>query len=328
MRQLFPSHRQQLLTQQLRREERLGLIGDHALGVVVRTGGNRASSSPTSASTPSPCAPRAARTRRSRRAPRTPAPSARRSVSRDGDVDLVDREHDRRRTPRASRAATNRSPRTDRRVRLDEEAHHVDLARGSRARGRSRARPAASAACGCPGVSRNTIWVEAVVRTPRTWVRVVCGRSETIDTLRPTIWFNSVDFPTFGRPTSETNPRPEARRRRRNRVSGPVIRRDRRSRALPRPPGLRARVMITDTMRRPWTRSAQNSSPSTSRHSPSIGTCPSVLNTSPPTVSHSSWGRSASSSSFTSSIGVRPGTRNAPSAEPLDVRARARRTRR
>ena len=74
----------------------------------------------------------------------------------------------------------------------------------------------------------------------------------------------------------------------------------------------RARVMITETMRRPCTRSAQNSRPSTCRHSPSTGTWPSVLNTSPPTVSHSSWGRSTSSSSLTSSIGVRPGTRSAP----------------
>ena len=55
-------------------------------------------------------------------------------------------------------------------------------------------------------MSRNTICVVVVVRTPRICVRVVCGRSETIDTLRPTSWFTSVDFPTFGRPTSETNP--------------------------------------------------------------------------------------------------------------------------
>ena len=49
--------------------------------------------------------------------------------------------------------------------------------------------------------------------------------------------------------------------------------------------------MSTETMRRPWMRSAQNSSPSTRRHSPSTGTCPSALNTSPPTVSHSSCGQ-------------------------------------
>jgi len=57
-----------------------------------------------------------------------------------------------------------------------------------------------------PGVSRNTICVASSVRTPRTCVRVVCGRSETIDTLRPTSWFKSVDLPTLGRPTIETNP--------------------------------------------------------------------------------------------------------------------------
>src|SRR5690242_15795139 len=57
-----------------------------------------------------------------------------------------------------------------------------------------------------PGVSRNTICVSSVVRTPRTCVRVVCGLSETIDTFCPRIWLRSVDLPTFGRPTIATNP--------------------------------------------------------------------------------------------------------------------------
>src|SRR3954470_22707257 len=57
-----------------------------------------------------------------------------------------------------------------------------------------------------PGVSTNTIWLAAVVRTPRIWFRVVCGRSETIETLRPTSRLTSVDFPTLGRPTTETKP--------------------------------------------------------------------------------------------------------------------------
>src|SRR5262245_26951893 len=57
-----------------------------------------------------------------------------------------------------------------------------------------------------PGVSSRTICDASVVRTPRTWVRVVCGRSETIDTLRPTSWLTSVDLPTLGRPTIATNP--------------------------------------------------------------------------------------------------------------------------
>ena len=35
---------------------------------------------------------------------------------------------------------------------------------------------------------------------------MVCGRSETIATLVPTIRLTSVDFPTFGRPTSVTKP--------------------------------------------------------------------------------------------------------------------------
>src|SRR5215207_70257 len=36
--------------------------------------------------------------------------------------------------------------------------------------------------------------------------RVVCGLSETIATLRPTMAFTSVDLPTLGRPASATNP--------------------------------------------------------------------------------------------------------------------------
>ena len=57
------------------------------------------------------------------------------------------------------------------------------------------------------------------------------------------------------------------------------------------------------------------------RTRPRSGTWPSVLNTSPPTVSHSSWGSSASSSSLTSSIGVRPGHAQHAVRQPLDRRA-------
>ena len=50
----------------------------------------------------------------------------------------------------------------------------------------------------------------SVVRTPRTCVRVVCGRLETIETFCPTSWFTSVDLPTLGRPTSDDEPGTEA----------------------------------------------------------------------------------------------------------------------
>ena len=46
----------------------------------------------------------------------------------------------------------------------------------------------------------------SVVRTPRTSVRVVCGRLETIETFEPTSLFTRVDLPTLGRPTTDTNP--------------------------------------------------------------------------------------------------------------------------
>src|ERR1051326_2865640 len=37
-------------------------------------------------------------------------------------------------------------------------------------------------------------------------VRVVCGLSATMATFCPTRAFSSVDFPAFGKPTSDTNP--------------------------------------------------------------------------------------------------------------------------
>ena len=42
--------------------------------------------------------------------------------------------------------------------------------------------------------------------TPRIARRVVCGLSETIATLWPTIALTSVDLPTFGRPRQRDEP--------------------------------------------------------------------------------------------------------------------------
>ncbi len=52
----------------------------------------------------------------------------------------------------------------------------------------------------------NTTWASGPFQTPRTWLRVVCGRSETIETLVPTSWLSRVDFPTLGRPTNVAMP--------------------------------------------------------------------------------------------------------------------------
>src|SRR5256884_1944182 len=57
-----------------------------------------------------------------------------------------------------------------------------------------------------PGVSTITAWASGRLSTPRTWVRVVWGLSDTIETLVPTILFTRVDLPTLGRPTSVTKP--------------------------------------------------------------------------------------------------------------------------
>src|SRR5215467_2899195 len=45
-----------------------------------------------------------------------------------------------------------------------------------------------------------------VVRIPVTRLRVVCGLGVTIATFSPSSWFNSVDFPTLGRPTMAMYP--------------------------------------------------------------------------------------------------------------------------
>src|SRR3954453_2200419 len=57
-----------------------------------------------------------------------------------------------------------------------------------------------------PGRSTSTSCASSVVATPRVARRVVCGLSETMAILRPTIALTIVDLPTFGRPASATKP--------------------------------------------------------------------------------------------------------------------------
>ena len=57
-----------------------------------------------------------------------------------------------------------------------------------------------------PGRSTSTSCQSGPVATPRIALRVVCGLSETIATLAPTIALASVDLPTFGRPASAMKP--------------------------------------------------------------------------------------------------------------------------
>src|SRR5665811_998922 len=57
-----------------------------------------------------------------------------------------------------------------------------------------------------PGVSTRTNWVSPFVATPRMVFLVVWGRGDVIATFSPTSALTSVDFPTLGRPTTETNP--------------------------------------------------------------------------------------------------------------------------
>src|SRR5215207_8721652 len=57
-----------------------------------------------------------------------------------------------------------------------------------------------------PGVSTNTICPSARFFTATMRLRVVWGLSDTIATFVPIIRLSRVDFPAFGRPTSEANP--------------------------------------------------------------------------------------------------------------------------
>ena len=104
-----------------------------------------------------------------------------------------------------SKPATNRSPRPIGPV--ASTTMHTTSTPPRVARARSLVRtPSGVRGLWRPGVSRKTIWCESVVRTPRTCVLVVCGRSETIATLLPTSRLTRVDFPTLGRPTTDTKP--------------------------------------------------------------------------------------------------------------------------
>ena len=57
-----------------------------------------------------------------------------------------------------------------------------------------------------PGVSTNTICPPGRFFTATMRLRVVCGLSETIATLAPTMRLSSVDLPALGRPMSEAKP--------------------------------------------------------------------------------------------------------------------------
>ena len=182
VRQLVAGDREQLLAQQLGDEERLGLVGDHAVRVVARA--LRAAAS--RARRPARrrrrrCAPTAARTRRTRRARPSRPRGARRSLARVGEVDLVDHE-DLRRVDLLHELGDEPVAAPDRRVRLDEQAHDVDLGERRTERARWCARRAACAACGCPACRAARSGCRAWCARRGSGVRVVCGRSETIAT--------------------------------------------------------------------------------------------------------------------------------------------------
>ena len=66
--------------------------------------------------------------------------------------------------------------------------------------------PSAERGLCSPGVSTKTACIPGRWSTARTALLVVTGRGEVIVTFVPTMVFTRVDLPTFGLPTTATNP--------------------------------------------------------------------------------------------------------------------------
>ena len=89
---------------------------------------------------------------------------------------------------------------------VDDEAEDVDLGDRVDARCRPCARSCGAAAGECPACRERPPARRDSSSRPRIRVLVVCGLSETMASLVPTIRLSSVDLPAFGRPMNETNP--------------------------------------------------------------------------------------------------------------------------
>ena len=100
----------------------------------------------------------------------------------------------------------------ERRRGVEHEAHDVDvvgLAERFERRGVDPARRAPSPACAGRACRRTRAARRGGCSTPRTRWRVVCGLSETIDTLAPQMALTSDDLPTFGPPDQRDEPAAE-----------------------------------------------------------------------------------------------------------------------
>ena len=161
VRQLVAGHAEQLLADQLRGEERLGLIGDHAVGVVVRTVGQPGLELVDERVDPVAGERRArARRRRSRRpAAGRPRRGARRPHAVEARVDLVHARGSAASPTACARSAMNRSPAPSGAFASTTTQIDVDLAQCSPGPARWSARPAPCAACADPGVSSSTSWL-------------------------------------------------------------------------------------------------------------------------------------------------------------------------
>ena len=124
-------------------------------------------------------------------------------------VDLVDGADDRgaRRSPSSSALAMKRSPgptpcsplTTNRTTSESASSRSTRRCMRSVRTSRGRCTPGRSVRTSCQPAATS-------VATPRIARRVVCGRSETIATLAPTIALTRVDLPAFGRPATPTKP--------------------------------------------------------------------------------------------------------------------------
>ena len=106
----------------------------------------------------------------------------------------------------AQRAGDEAVARADALLAVDHEQRGVGLCRARARRAAACARSARRAGAARRAGRRARSAHRRPVATPRIARRVVCGLSETIATLRPTIALTSVDLPTFGRPARATKP--------------------------------------------------------------------------------------------------------------------------
>ena len=225
VRQLLAGDGEELLTHELGDPERLGHVGDHVIGIeqwALGQAGDEVLDERVDSLAGRP------RTRGSTRSARARRPCA--AARAPGAACAMSTLFTTTTASLGTPAATNLSPRPSGIVASITRHTTSTPLSASFAVSLSRV-PSAVTGLWMPGVSTNTTCASARLSTPRTWVRVVCGLSETIETFVPRMRLSSVDFPTLGRPMKVTKPERNVTTRSRRRSApspdllGPVLRR-------------------------------------------------------------------------------------------------------